>query len=63
MTLHDALRALFEEFYLDEHIEMVRDEAKADPGFTGPSWEHPRVQRFREVCTTLRAAMTSEATR
>jgi hypothetical protein len=26
MTLHEALRALFEEYYLDEHIEMVRDE-------------------------------------
>jgi len=25
MTIQDALRALFEEYYLDEHIEMVRD--------------------------------------
>jgi len=64
MTLQDALRALFEEYYLDEHIEMVRDEAKYDETFQGLSSEHPRVQRFREVCHTLRAAMTTmEATR
>jgi len=64
MTLQDALRALFEEYYLDEHIEMVRDEAKYDDTFQGLSVDHPRVQRIRDVCNTLRKAMTTtEATR
>jgi len=64
MTLQEAIRALFEEFYLDEHIEMVIDEAKYDETWPGLSSQHPRVQRFREVCKILRTAMTtSEATR
>ena len=60
MTISEALTALFDEYYLEEHIEMVRDDVKSDPqGFEGLSQDHPKVRRFREVCTTLRAAQTA----
>lgn len=57
MTDREAVQALFNEYHLEEHVEMVRDEAKYDPAFKGLSAEHPRVTRFLEVCRTLKAAL------
>lgn len=54
MTLQDAITALLHDFHLESFEEVYRDEAKADDSFTGFSWEHPKVQRFREICRVLR---------
>lgn len=56
MTLQDAITALLEEYRLEEFTEFWRDDAKGDPLWPGMSWEHPRVQRFKEICETLRTA-------
>ena len=57
MTLHDAIAALLTEYHLEEWIEVFRDDVKAEAAEMGIlSAEHPRIQRFREVCRTLRAA-------
>ena len=55
MTLPDALRALLDEYHVEEFVECVRDEVRGDPEFTGLSNDHPKVQRFRDVCRVLRA--------
>lgn len=60
MTTREALAALFNEFHIEEFIECVRDEAKYDETFRGLSSEHPRVQRFREVCQVLREQVTAQ---
>lgn len=57
MTVPEAIRALLEEFHLEEHIDMVRDEAKYDLEFKGLSSEHPRVTRFREAVQALRDSL------
>ena len=55
LTLPEAIRALFDEFHLDDVIDNVRDEVRADPNFEGLSSDHPKVIRFKEVCSVLRA--------
>lgn len=60
MTLQDALTALLDEYHIEEFVECVRDEAKSDPAFTGYSKDHPRVQRFQEICRVLRAEQQAE---
>jgi hypothetical protein len=59
LTLHDAIKLLLDDYQLADHIEMVRDDAKYDESFQGLSSEHPRVQRFRDVIETLRAAINT----
>ena len=56
MSLREAIAALLNEYHLEEFEEVFRDDAKQDRDWAGLSHEHPRVQRFREVCRTLRAA-------
>ena len=60
MTLQDALTALLDEYHIEEFIDCVRDEVRGDPGFDGLSKDHPKVQRFAEVCRTLRAEQQAE---
>jgi hypothetical protein len=55
MTPQDALVALFTEFDVEQMEQFFVDDAKADPDYQGLSENHPKVQRFREVCATLRA--------
>lgn len=57
MTVRQAITALLDDFHLEEFEEVFRDEAKQDRAFHGMSSEHPRVQRFRAVCQTLRAVI------
>lgn len=60
MTLHDAITLLLDDYQLADHVEMVRDDAKADPEFHGLSAEHPRVKRFQAVVERLREALTEK---
>ena len=55
MSLQEAIAALVDEFHLEEFTELIRDEVKGDQAHGGLSSTHPRVQRFREICQTLRA--------
>ena len=57
MTLQEAIQALLDEYDLGEFVEVFRDEAKQDPDYTGLSQDHPRVQRFQEICRVLRASL------
>lgn len=61
MTLQEAITALLDEYHLEDMADMVRDEVRGDPGFSGLSQNHPRVQRFHEVYRTLRDARTDPA--
>ena len=56
MTLQDAVTALLDEYHIEEFIECVRDDVRGDPGFEGLSQDHPKVQRFQDVCRVLREA-------
>lgn len=58
MTLHEAITALLDEYQLEDFVDVFRDDAKADRSFTGLSHEHPRVQRFVEMCRVLRESAT-----
>ena len=60
MTLRDAIAALLTEYELEGFVEVVRDDAKADPTWEGLSQDHPRVKRFQEVCLTLRTALAGD---
>lgn len=62
MTLQDAITALLTEYRLEDFEEVFRDDAKADSSFEGLSWEHPKVQRFREICRVLREQVRREVT-
>lgn len=53
MTLQEAVKALLDEYHLEDMVDIVRDDAKADPEFEGLSKDHPRVQRFHEMYRTL----------
>lgn len=53
MRLHEAVKALLDEYHLEDLVELARDDAKADPEFDGLSSDHPKVQRFHEVYRTL----------
>ena len=60
MTLPEAITALLTEYDLETFTEVYRDEVKGDPAWPGLSQDHPRVQRFKEVCRTLRDSLFSE---
>ena len=57
MTPHDALSALLTEFRLLDCLEqwddVIREQVREE-GYEGDTSEHPRVQRYREVCRVLR---------
>ena len=57
VTLPEAITALLDDFRLEDFEEVYRDDAKQDRAYTGLSEHHPRVQRFHEVCRTLRQAV------
>lgn len=59
MTPTEAITALLTEYELEQFIDVYRDDAKADPDYKGLSENHPKVQRFREICQTLRNAVGS----
>ena len=59
MTLPEAITALLDEFDLEAVEDCVRDDVRGDPAFDGLSHDHPKVQRFREVCRVLRAAQNT----
>lgn len=63
MTPQEAVTALLEEFDLPSFEDAIRDEAKYDEAWDGLSQDHPRVQRFREVCRVLREATARDAIR
>lgn len=56
MTPKEAIHLLLTEYHLPQFEEVYRDDAKADDTFDGPSWEHPKVKQFREICRVLQAA-------
>lgn len=57
MTLHEAITSLLDEYYIEEFVEVFRDDAKQDREWVGLSQDHPRVQKFKEVCAALRMAL------
>jgi len=54
MTLDEAVKALVEEFSIEDYIYDVRDRV-------GGSWDHPRVVRFSDVVMTLKEHIAKEA--
>lgn len=60
MTPLEAITALLREFDLLDCLEqwdaVVREQVRED-GHEGVTDDHPRVQRYREVCRTLRSAV------
>jgi hypothetical protein len=57
MTLPEAIRLLVTEYRLLDALEqwddVVREDVR-DSGYEGLTDEHPAVQRYREVCHTVR---------
>ena len=57
MTPQEALVALLTEFNLLDCLEqwddVIREQVRED-GYEGLTDEHPKVQRYRDVCQTLR---------
>ena len=65
MTLREAIKALVEEYNLDDRIYDVRerilgfdDWCEANPETS--TWEHPKVIRFGEVCMVLKRAVDNK---
>lgn len=54
MTPHEIAKALIEEFHIEDYIYDVRESTYEDKSFVGSSWDHPKVQRFSDVCDELR---------
>ena len=59
VTMDEALTALLQEFdlldCLDQWDDVIREQCRED-GYTGLKEDHPRVQRYREICRVLRDA-------
>lgn len=57
MTPSEALTVLLAEFNLLDCLaqwdDVIREQVR-DDGFEGLTEDHPRVQRYREVCRVLR---------
>ncbi len=65
MKLKEAVRILVEEEFLEDWIYDIRDRAREEErneqwgnffedNPEASSWDHPRVERFSEVCETLK---------
>lgn len=58
MTVHEAIKALIEEFSIEDMVYHVRERAaESGDNYVGNSWMHPKVVRFSEVVTTLKKAI------
>lgn len=54
MTLYEALKVVVKDEHLADYIYHVREHAMGSgDGYTGESWNHPRVKRFSEAVTVL----------
>jgi len=55
MTLKEAIRILIEEEHMEDWIYHVKSAAAEDGSrWKGSLWDHPRVQRYSEVCKVLK---------
>ena len=61
MTLQDAVTELVTEFglldCLEEWDDIIREQVREDD-YDGLTEDHPRVQRYRELCRAVRAAVS-----
>lgn len=62
MTLDEAIKALLDEYHLEDRAEDARDyiwgeeqELPDEQRFKGNRWDHPYVVRFYEICDVLKA--------
>lgn len=51
MKFSEALRALFDEYAIDEFWYHVRDQVN-DPDWEGSLSNHPRVERYGDACSS-----------
>lgn len=56
-VVEQGIRELLDDYHLEDFIYNVRDNLDLIEEFEGSTWDHPRVVRFGEIVTTLRAAI------
>jgi len=56
MTPQEIAKALIEEFHIADYRYELRESLMGEDnaeGFRGSWWDHPRMQRFSDVCDEL----------
>lgn len=57
--LLEALKVLLSE-WPEDWVYEVRDRIRTDAGYTGSSWDHPRVKAYAAAIKTIRSMVEAE---